>query len=112
MGSRHESKEILMSHIHRIPRLVRFLAALACAMLGLAASAPVAFAMRVPAPGGSSGIAPTSPSPTFTHTVVASGMPGWQISMIVAATAVVAATLAIVVDRARAEHRTAIVPAT
>lgn len=100
-----------MSHIHRIPHLVRFLAAFACAMLGLAVSAPAAFAMRVPAPGGSPGVAPTGPSPTFTHTVVASGMPGWQFALIVAVAAVLAAAIAIVVDRARAARRPGIVPA-
>jgi uncharacterized membrane protein YozB (DUF420 family) len=61
---------------------------------------------------GSSSAIPTGPSPTFTHTVVASGVPGWQIAVIVAAAAVLAATIAVVVDRARAAHRTGMVPAT
>jgi len=100
-----------MNHVRRIPHSIRFLAAFACAMLGLAVSAPAAFAMRVPASGGSSGVSPTSPSPTLTRAVAASGMTGWQIAVIVAVTAVVAATIAVVVDRARAAHRTQIVPA-
>jgi hypothetical protein len=102
-----------MNHVRRIPHLARFLGALAIAMLGLVVSAPAAFAMRVPAPGGSSSATPTGPSPTVTtHTVVAGGMAGWQIALIVAVVAVLAATIAIVVDRARAAHRTGIVPAT
>jgi uncharacterized membrane protein YhaH (DUF805 family) len=98
-----------MNHIRRIPHLARFLAVFACAMLGFAVSAPAALAMRVPAPGGTTGVAPTGPSPTFTHTVVASGMPGWQITVIVAVVAVLAATIATLVDRARAARRSGIV---
>ena len=101
-----------MNHIRRIPHLARFLAVFAWAMLGLAVSAPAAFAMRVPAVSGTMDVAPTGPSPSLTHTVVASGMPGWQITVIVAFVAVFAATIAIVVDRARSAHRTGIVPAT
>lgn len=100
-----------MRHIHRISHLARFLAAFACAILALVVSEPTAFAMRVPASGGSSGVAPTSPRPTFTHTVVSSGMPGWQIVVIVAVVALLSATIAVVVDRARAAHRTRLVPA-
>jgi uncharacterized membrane protein YhaH (DUF805 family) len=101
-----------MNHVHRIPYAVRFLVAFVCTMLGLAVSAPAAFAMVVQAPGVSSSVAPTGPSPTFPHTVVANGMPGWQITVIAAIVAVLAATIAIAVDRARAARRTGIVPAT
>jgi hypothetical protein len=101
-----------MNHIRRIPHQARFLGALAIAMLGLVVSAPAAFAMRVPASGGSSSAIPAGPSPTFTHTVVASGVPGWQIAVIVAVASVLAATMAVVVDRARAAHRNGMVPAT
>jgi hypothetical protein len=104
-----------MYHIRRIPHLVRFLAAFACAVLGLVASAPTAFAIRVPAPpapGGSSSLAPTGPSPASTHMVVASGMPWWQITVIVAVVAVLAAAIAIAVDRASAARRNGIVAAT
>jgi hypothetical protein len=100
-----------MNHIRRIPHLVRFLAAFACAMLGLAVSAPAAFALRIQEPA-ETGAAPTLPSSTLPHTVVANGMPGWQITLIVAVVALLAAAIAIAVDRARASHRTGIVPAT
>jgi hypothetical protein len=36
------------------------------------------------------------------HTVVVGGMPGWQIALIAAATAIFAAGLAVILDRARA----------
>jgi hypothetical protein len=101
-----------MSHIRRIPNQARFLGALAIAMLGLVACAPAAFALRVPASGGSSSAIPAGPRPTFTHTVVASGVAGWQIAVIVVVAAVLAATIAVVVDRARTAHRTGMVPAT
>jgi hypothetical protein len=39
-------------------------------------------------------------------------MPGWQIAVIVAVVDLLAATIAIVLDRARAPRRTGIVPAT
>ena len=35
------------------------------------------------------------------HTVVIDGMPGWQITLIAAATAIFAAGLAVILDRAR-----------
>ena len=101
-----------MNHIRHIRYLVSFLGTLAVAMLGVAVSAPSAFAMRVPASGGTPGVASTGPTPSFSHTVVASGMPGWQVTLIAAVVAVLAATIAVAVDRARAAHRTEIVPAT
>jgi uncharacterized membrane protein YhaH (DUF805 family) len=39
-------------------------------------------------------------------------MPGWQLTVIVAVVAALAATIAIVAERARAAHRTGIAPAT
>ncbi len=102
-----------MNHIHRIRHLASFLAAFACAMLGLVVSAPQAFALRVdPNLGGSSGAASAGPSPTIIHSAGASGMPGWQIAVIVAVVAVLAAAIAIAGDRARAAHRNVTVPAT
>lgn len=101
-----------MSHIRRIPHLVRSLAAFTAAMLGVVVSTSGAFAMRVPAPGGSSSSFPAVPGPTVAHTVVASGVVGWQVAVIVVGVAVLAAIIAIAVDRARAAHRTGVVPAT
>ena len=42
----------------------------------------------------------------MTRTVVVGGMPGWQIALIAAGAALLAATLAVLADRARAAHRT------
>jgi hypothetical protein len=101
-----------MSHVGRIPLLVRFLATLICALVGLAVAAPAAFALRVRAAGGYPSGALTRPPAGVTHTVATSGMAGWQVAAIVVAVAGLAATFAIVVDRARAARRTGIVPAT
>ena len=45
------------------------------------------------------------PSISHVHTVVIGGMPGWQITLIAVAAALLAATLAITVDRLRAARR-------
>jgi hypothetical protein len=42
-----------------------------------------------------------------TRTVVVGGMPGWQIALIAAGAALLAATVAVLLDRARATHRKA-----
>ena len=101
-----------MSHIYRYRHVVRALAVFACALLGLAASAPAAFAMRVEDSGGSPGVPPTIQNPTFPHTAVTSGMPGWQIAVIIAVAALLVATIAVIVLRVRAAHRGRVVPAT
>jgi hypothetical protein len=43
--------------------------------------------------------------PVPVHTVVIGGMPGWQIALIAAAAALIAATVAVLVDRARTARR-------
>ncbi len=101
-----------MNRIRRIPHLAHLLVAFVTALLGFALGAPAAFALRLPAPGGTTGAVSTGPSPTATHAVVAGGMAGWQITVIVAVVAVLAATIAVAIDRTRAAHRTGIVPAT
>ena len=44
-------------------------------------------------------------------TVTAGGMPGWQITLIAAGAALLAAAVAVLLDRARAARRTAITAA-
>ncbi len=100
-----------MNHIRRIRRIAGLLAGLAFAWLGLAAAAPAAFATIVPAPGGSGSAAPAPPARAVTHTVVVSGMPGWQITLIAIGAALLAATLAVLADRARAARRQAVTAA-
>ena len=92
-----------MNRIPRIRRATAVLAGLALAVLGLAA-APAAFARVVPA-GGSGGVTAPATVPAVTRVVVVGGMPGWQIALIAAGTALIAAALAVLADRARTAHR-------
>jgi hypothetical protein len=103
-----------MSHLYRCRHFVRVLAVFACTLLGLAASAPAAFAMRMEDPGGSPGVPLTSKDPinTFSHTAVTGGMPGWQIAVIAAVATLLVATIAVVVHRVRSAHRGRLLPAT
>ena len=55
-------------------------------------------------------LAHQAPGPVPVHTVVA-GMPGWQIALIAAGAALLAATVAVLADRARTARRQAATPA-
>ena len=93
--------------MNRIPRIRRATAAafgLALAVLGLTAAGPAAFARVVPA-GESGGISAPAAVPPVTRVVVVGGMPGWQIALIAAGAALIAAALAVLADRVRAAHR-------
>ena len=92
-----------MNRIPRIRRATAVLTGLALALLGLAVG-PAAFASVVPA-GGSDGITTPAAVPAATRIVVVGGMPGWQIALIAAGTALIAAALAVLADRARTAHR-------
>ena len=115
-----------MKLIRSIRRLAAGLAGLVCSWLGLAMAVPAAFAaVRVPPPvSGPPGITvlheppgwnkhPSLPLGHVTgqvyqvHTVVVRGMPGWQIALIAAATALIAATVAVLLDRARTRRKSA-----
>ncbi len=87
-----------MNHVRRIFAAA---ATLAGAVLAFAA-APAAFAERVPPPGEGSGIAPPSPP---VRVIAEGGMPGWQIILIALAAALVAAAVAVLLDRARAARK-------
>jgi hypothetical protein len=95
----------------RLRRLAAVLAALTCALLASAAIIPAASAMiRVPGPG--SAYAGTPAAPVRAPTVVgAGGMAGWQITLIALGAALVAATLAVLLDRALSARRAASAPA-
>jgi len=93
-----------MNRIPRIRRAAAALTGLALAVLGLAAAAPAAFAQIVP-PVGSGGVTAPAAVPAVTRVVVVGGMPGWQIALIAVGTALIAAALAVLADRARAAHR-------
>jgi hypothetical protein len=95
-----------MKSIHRFHRFVSVVVALAGGVLGFALSAPAAFAMRVPASGGTSSSAVSGqPAPIVAHTTLAGGMLGWQITVIAVGVALFTATVAVFVDRARAGRR-------
>jgi len=102
-------------------RIRRFASCLVAALAALAAAAmaaPAAFASIPPpgpaqhfvAPGPAGQIVPvigaTSKHPPATAAVVIGGMPGWQIALIAAAAAVLAAALAVIADRMFAARRT------
>ena len=94
------------SHLHPAARLRRLITALAAVTGGLltwAGAAPAASAAIIPVPDG-----PYGPAPGGTVRVItAGGMPGWQITLIAIAAALVAAATAVVLDRTRASHRAA-----
>ena len=92
-----------MNTTHRIRHLISILAAGACALLAFAATSPArAETTSVPHYGP-----PASVGPAQVHTVIAGGMPGWQIALIALAAALCAATVAVVLDRTRAARRAA-----
>jgi hypothetical protein len=86
-----------MNRSQHLRRLAGGLAALAGTLAALAAAAPPSSAM-VPHPGAPA-VAPA------VRTIVAGGMPGWQITLIALGAALVAATAAVLLDRARARRR-------
>jgi hypothetical protein len=86
--------------MNRIHRCLGVAAMLGGALLALAVAAPAALA-TIPDPGGgpAQGIQPAI------QTVVTGGMPGWQIVLIAAGAALVAAIAAVLLDRAWAARR-------
>jgi hypothetical protein len=88
--------------MNRVRQLACLLGALTLSMLALAGTP--AFAQNVPPPGGGDG-PPIGPQPITTHLIAIGGMPGWQITLIAAGTALAAAALAVAADRAWAARR-------
>ena len=100
------------THPHPAPRLRRTIAALTVVTGALLAWATVpaasAATITIPDPGGAYGPVPAT-SPTAPAQVIAvGGMPGWQITLIAVAAALVAATATVLLDRVRASRRTAV----
>ena len=96
-----------MSHL-RHSRPIRSAVALLTGLAGLAGlvlsavAAPAALAMTMPPGDASRPLPPVAPP----RTLVAGGMPGWQIFLIALGAALVAAVAAVLLDRARtARHR-------
>ena len=112
-----------MNRIRTIRRLAWLLAGPAAALLAVVAAVPAAFASAdrpppINAPAGPAPAPPRNmtgailgpdragyPPVSHIHTVVVGGMPGWQIALIAAGAAVLAAALAVILDRARADRR-------
>ena len=90
-----------MNPIRRIYRSAALAAGLAVTLLVSGTLSPAANAMIVP-PGGPSGPANVAPP---VQTVAVGGMPGWQITLIAVGAAIVAAALAVLLDRARVARR-------
>jgi hypothetical protein len=88
--------------MNRIQRCLAVVAGLGGTLLALTAAAPAALA-TIPDPGG--GPAPR-PQPSI-PTVVTGGMPGWQITLIALGAALLAAALAVLLDRASSRRRAA-----
>ena len=92
-----------MNTTHRIRHLISILAAGACALLTFAATSPArAETTSIPHYGP-----PASVAPAQVPAVIVGGTPGWQIALIALAAALCAATVAVVLDRARAARRVA-----
>lgn len=89
-----------MNAIRRIRRSAAVLTGLAAALL-VALGATPAFATIEPDQGDVY-VTPASGPAT---TIVAGGMPGWQIALIAVGTALFAATLAVLADRTLASRR-------
>ena len=92
-----------MTLIHRIRRLAGVLAG---ALLASAAAAPAALAVNRPLPDGRPAFVPTYPATSPASAVIAGGgMPGWQIALVAVGSALVAATVAVILDRALATRK-------
>jgi hypothetical protein len=97
----------------RLRRLAAALAAVTAGLLAWAAAIPAAFAreVSVPSPGSGYEIARFGLVPATTSHPAATGMPGWQITVIALGTTLAAAAVTIVLARARAAHRAVPSPA-
>lgn len=92
-----------MNTIRHIRRLTGILSACAGAVLALAVASPaMAATASVPHYGPSVAHAPV-PAPIYT--VITGGMPAWQVTLIAAGAAILAAILTVTADRARAARR-------
>ncbi len=109
-----------MNGIRHIRRLASVLAGLAGVLLASAAAVPAAFAGTNPIPDPPGyvgdpyiGTSPVAPVPATTvHVINTGGKPGWQITLIAIGAALLAATVAVLLDRARATRRNAVIAAT
>jgi hypothetical protein len=90
--------------IRRFIGVLAGLAGLAAALVAFGAT-PAFASLPVPQPRGSAG-GPVPP--VQVHTILVGGTPGWVITLIAVGAALLAATVAVLADRARAARRSAI----
>ena len=92
----------------RLRRVIAALAVVTGGLLAWAAAVPAASAATIPVPGAAGRTGQSrQPAPAPVQVITAGGMPGWQITLIAVAAALIAATAAVFLDRARASRRTA-----
>ena len=85
----------------RLHRAAIVLTGIVVTLLSLGGAGPaIASTMTFPPPPGN-----THPVAPAARTIVISGMPGWQIALIAVSAALVAATAAVMLDRARTARR-------
>ena len=107
---REPRRRIARSGGARLGRLAAVLAALTGAVLASAAVTPAWAGIAVPGPGGPYGPAGVPPAPqTGVPMITAGGMAGWQIALIAAGAAVVAAAAAVRLDRSLTTRRAGLV---
>jgi len=103
-----------MNHIHFVRRTASVVVAIFSGLLGFALFAPSAFALMVNFRSYANGRAPATtgarpavsrPGLTVVHTVITGGMAGWLITLIAIGAALLAATVAVRMDRARSARR-------
>jgi hypothetical protein len=94
-----------LSAAARLRRIAAVLAAAASGVLAWAAVPAAAAIIPVPGPAGTYGATQAAPPPS--QPITTGGMPGWQITLIAITAALLAATAAVTMDRARARRRTA-----
>jgi hypothetical protein len=111
LPGRERRRPIARSGGVHLGRLAAVLAALTSVVLALAAVIPAASAgIVVPGPGGQYG--PTGVTPaagTGVRVITADGMAGWQVALIAAGAAIVAAAAAVCLDRALTAGRAGLV---
>jgi hypothetical protein len=94
-----------VNHIRYVRSTASIVVAVCSTLFGVVLLAASASATVMPGPGGGPLAVPPRPHPIVAHTVVAAGMAGWQVTVIAVGAALFTATVAVLMDRARAARR-------
>jgi hypothetical protein len=103
-GCRNDHEEVAMNPIRAICRSAAILTGLAATLVSAVAVAPAALATVNP-PGPGAHPRHPIPFPPHAQAAVTGGTPGWQIALIALAAAVLATSVAVLINRARAVRR-------